>query len=631
MTTQSAPATAWTIEESMELYRTQGWGLGYVHVDAEGDLTITPGSQPHIESISLPKLVDDVEAMGFQGPMLIRFGGILQDRITRLNRAFTESRSRLNYAGHYQGVYPVKVNQDRHVVSEVVASGTPMGLEVGSKPELVLAMAYMDRTPLIICNGYKDRDYIELALRATGLGFPIFVVVDRLEELAPIIDLAKSLNVSPNLGLRARLLTEGVGKWSESAGGFSKFGLTAGEILLAVNQLEREGLKESLKLLHMHQGSQISLLDVVRQSAQEIVRFYLELRKMGCPIEYVDVGGGLGVDYEGLSSSAPCSVNYSLGQYADALLGVFAERCREAGAPEPNVVTESGRALTAPHAVLVVEVMGWSEPVGRDPAPETIPEQAPEVQTLHTLAMEFDKERADLIWEQALMLFESIKQGFVLGRLDLTARSIAERVMVHLGRLVHEAKGQDPKPESRLQGYVSERYLTNFSMFQSLPDAWAIGQLFPIMPLQRLHEEPAAEAILQDLTCDSDGQVKRFIGVQGENATLPVHHPGPTERYRLGFFLVGAYQEILGDYHNLFGDTHVVEVGLKADGSMAKPVVRRGQRSVDVLKAVSYEPSELYDAVGRLARGACKDDRAAQFIEAYARLVKGCPYLTSRS
>ncbi|MEG3641479.1 arginine decarboxylase [Magnetococcus sp. PR-3] len=626
-----ASETCWSTTQSSVLYNTAGWGLGYLSIDQGGDLCVMPGSQPHLTAINLPKLVDDVEAMGFQGPMLVRFEGILHDRIARLNRAFAESRGRLSYTGNYQGVYPIKVNQDSQVVSDVISGAVPMGLEVGSKPELVIALAYMDRAPLIICNGYKDQDYIELALQAMGLGFPIYLVVDRLEELDPIIDQAKGLHIRPNLGLRAKLLTEGVGLWSESAGGFSKFGLTAAEILQAVRRLKHEEMIDCLTLLHMHQGSQISQLHVIKQSVQEIARFYLELRQLGCPIAYVDVGGGLGVDYEGLGNSAPCSANYSLGDYADTLLGTLAEGCRAEGVPEPHVITESGRALTAPHAVLVVEVMGWSEPEGRDPDPEYIPEQAPEVQTLHTLVAEFDQARADVIWAQALSLFEAIKQGFVLGRLDLKARGMAERAMVHLARLVHAAKGRDPRPESRLQGYVSERYLANFSMFQSLPDTWAINQLFPVMPIQRLHEAPKAEAILQDLTCDSDGQIKRFIGAQGENATLPLHHPMPGECYRLGFFLVGAYQEILGDLHNLFGDTHVVEVRQEADGRMAQPMVRRGQRCVDVLKAVSYDPSDLYVDVRRLAKQACDDDRVHAFLTTYRRLAQGFPYLTARS
>nr|CRH08232.1 biosynthetic arginine decarboxylase, PLP-binding [Candidatus Magnetococcus massalia] len=631
---------AWSIENAATLYNLPEWGLGYFAIDPQGQLIVQPTGEAQPNSCALAAVVDEVSAKGLSGPLLLRFPAILHDRIERLNRAFDESRARWGYGGRYQGVYPIKVNQDRAVVEEIVSvSSSPagserssMGLEVGSKPELAIAMAYMDRAAMVICNGYKDADYIELALRATGMGFPIYLVVDRLDEVAMITRLSQELGITPKLGLRARLLTQGVGLWAESAGGFSKFGLTAGEMLSAIEQLESAGMLQCLTLLHMHQGSQLTDLAVVEESVQETARFYVELRRMRCPLEYVDIGGGLGVDYEGLRSNEPCSTNYSLGQYADVVLGALAEACRPAGEPEPHLITESGRALTAPHTVLVVDVAGWSRLRGGGWVPQSREEDAPEVQMLTTLAEDFDPQRAAATWQQALSLSQAVQHGFIGGRMDIHARAEAERAMLYLARLVHQAMGPFPDQQlDQLQDYVTDRYLVNFSIFQSLPDVWAVNQLFPIMPIERLDEEPEAMAILQDLTCDSDGQIKQFIGCKEPRGALPVHHPRGDESYRLGFFLVGAYQEILGDLHNLFGDTHIVEVGFDKGGAISAEEIRLGQTNLDVLRMLAYEEGQLLEQVEAIMqKGAEQPPEPAQsaaFQALFHSVIHGYSYL----
>ncbi|OSM07216.1 putative arginine decarboxylase [Magnetofaba australis IT-1] len=620
--------------------------MGYFGINDKGHVTVRAGG-PDSPELDMLDLIEKVRALGLELPVLVRFSDILHDRIQRINRSFAEARDKFNYTSDYAGLYPIKVNQDRKVVEEIIEYGRPfhMGLEAGSKPELAIALAYLHGgSGVVVCNGYKDEPYVRLALLAMGMGLPVYLVLDRPGELDTVLRVADALKVRPNLGFRVKLDAAGAGPWSESAGGFSKFGLTAGEILDVVGALKRRGMLDCVKLIHAHQGSQITALRAMEESVREAARYFVELRAMGCAVERVDMGGGLGVDYGGERNGEDDSVDYSLSQYAETFVSVMAEACEEADLPHPILHTESGRALTAHHAVLVVDVLDADVPRDAPSLPEfqhekeaedadDADEMAPETASLMALVDEVDEHNAADIWHEALALKGAFQRAFLAGRVGVRDRADAEK---HLWRIAARVRDVAPQSlfaaeseeeENTVSDYVVDRYLANFSMFQSLPDAWAVGQRFPILPLQRLGERPSRLTAINDLTCDSDGCINQFIVKDGPKPALPLHPLNGGEPYRLGIFLVGAYQEILGDLHNLFGDTHVAHVGLGDNGEWSYQQVLPGQTTRQVLTQVSYDPHHLMNRALALTH---KGDHnlGALFAKSFGEALDDYTYLT---
>ena len=602
----------WTPEDSQELYNIPGWGQGYFLVGANGHLMVHPNRHP-AHSISLLDLVEDAQAKGLALPLLIRFSDILHDRQNALRRAFEEACRTNGYQGGFQPVYPIKVNQQRQVVEEMVHYGTPhgMGLEAGSKPELHAALALQD-TPqaLIVCNGYKDAEYIRLALLAQKLGKRVFLVVEKLAELALILRLAAELEVEPLIGLRIKLVSIGSGKWEASGGDASKFGLTPAELVEAVALLRQQGQLHAFRLIHFHIGSQVTAIRRVKEALREMSRYYAELCKLGCQVDYVDVGGGLGVDYNGSRSAHACSTNYTEQEYANDIVFSLAEVCQREKLPHPAIISESGRAMTAHHALLVVNVFetaslapengnrtpALSQPEGGEPLPEVILK-------LDATLRELSPKNLMEFWHDALELREETSRLFDLGFLSLAHRAQAETLFWAIARRVEHlmrAERQPPDELEALEILLADKYFCNFSVFQSLPDAWAIGQQFPIVPLHRLNEKPGRLGILHDITCDSDGKIDNFISPRGRQQTLPLHSLVPGQPYYLGVFLTGAYQEILGDLHNLFGDTNAVHVAMNPDGGWRYEQIIQGETVADVLDYVNFRPQDLEQTLGAM-------------------------------
>ena len=563
----------WTPQQSSDLYRVPDWGAGFFSVSTEGNLLVHPrrkvesrGDVP--QEIDLPKLVEELERRGLRRPVLIRFSDILATRIAEIAGCFEEAVAENEYSGRWRGVYPIKVNQQAHVVQEIVEFGAPfgVGLEAGSKPELLIGLALLD-TPnaLLICNGYKDRAYIETALLAQSLGRNPVIVIDRYSEIELIIKAAASLGIKPHIGLRARLSTVGAGRWIESSGEHSKFGLSADELVRAVNRLRGEGLLDCVELLHFHIGSQITSIRAHKEALREAMRIYVGLHRLGAEsLHLLDVGGGLGVDYTGMGTDDPSSMNYSVQEYANDVVIAAAQACSEAEIPEPDIITESGRAMIAHQSVLVFDVIG----VNRDPSGPTVePCEESDHPVLHTLYEAVETIAPDTLAESYHDLVHGRDEAaslFSLGYLDLAGRAKSERLFhagcVQIGRIL-EHLGEAPEEFEDLRKLLTDTYFGNFSIFQSAPDAWAVKQVFPVMPIHRLQQQPTRNGVIVDLTCDSDGRLDLFIGEELDEPTLRLH-PWNGAPYLLAVFLVGAYQEILGDLHNLFGDTDAVHVRL---------------------------------------------------------------------
>jgi arginine decarboxylase len=600
----------WSVADAIETYGIREWGNNYFHISDEGYVLVTPQGQAG-HTINLKALVDEVGQRGVGLPLLLRFSDILRSRIDELNQAFRRAIAEYGYQGLYRGVYPIKVNQERQVVEEVVRFGRPYhhGLEAGSKPELLAVLAMLDdEEALIICNGYKDEEYIETALLGSKMGRRIILVVEKPSELPLIARVAQKTGVRPHLGLRAKLSSRGAGRWETSGGDHAKFGLSAREMLEAVQFLRQHDLLDTFELLHFHLGSQISNIRHVKVGLREAGRFYCELAKMGAPLGYLDVGGGLGVDYDGSQTNFPSSINYTLQEYANDVVYSIMEMCEEAGIAHPTLVSESGRATVAHHCILVVDVLGASEfrtsTLLGEPA-----------ETAHTVVWNLYDTYKELTSKNLLEAYHDAVQYkdesltlFALGHLSLEERVLAEDyfwgICQKLLRLTRDLE-DIPEDLEALERLLADTYFCNFSIFQSIPDAWAVQQLFPIMPIHRLHEEPARRAVLADITCDSDGKIDAFIDRRDVKHVLALH-PLNSKEYYLGFFLVGAYQEILGDLHNLFGDTNTVHVSIAANGEYRLEHVVAGDTVADVLQYVSYS---LEDLLTRL-RGAI--ERALQ-------------------
>ena len=594
--------SSWTLKDSVELYGLDRWGDGFFGVSDDGRVEVMPLRESG-PSVDLMSLVHELKGRGMRSPMLVRFSDILAGRVTEVSSAFAEAIEHYDFQGRYRGVYPIKVNQQRHVVEELIQHGASvqMGLEAGSKPELLIALALLD-TPdaLIICNGYKDRAYIETALLAQRLGRKPVIVIDRYHEVELVIKLCHQLGVRPHIGVRGRPSTAGAGKWVESSGTRSKFGLSPSEIVDVADRLHGEGMLDCLELIHFHIGSQITAIRAHKEALREVSRIYVGMREMGATgLNMIDVGGGLGVDYDGSQSDSNSSMNYSMQEYAKDVVSAIHEACEASGQPHPDIITESGRALVAHHSVLIFDILGTTR-LRSDLKPGPLPIDAPK--PLHDFAIVLESLAAGNVQEayhDALQIREEVNSLFGLGYLDLRQRAQADRRFLHCCEQILLAVRQlDPVPEdlANLERDFADTYYGNFSVFQSAPDHWAVKQLFPVLPIHRLTEEPTRRAVFADLTCDSDGKMDRFISTQGEEHTLALHAMNE-EPYYVGVFLVGAYQEILGDLHNLFGDTDAVHVRLDEDGHMSIEHVVDGDDVSAVLRYVQYDPAALIERV----------------------------------
>lgn len=626
----------WRIEDSAELYNIRGWGRNYFTINDKGHVAVVP-KQGYAE-VDLRDILDELQVRDISSPVLLRFPDILDNRIEKISTCFKAAAEQYNYEGQNYMIYPIKVNQMRPVVEEIVCYGTKfnIGLEAGSKPELhaVLATNIADNA-LIICNGYKDQNYIELALLAQKMGRRIYLVVEKLNELHLIAEIAQRLNLRPNIGIRIKLSSTGAGKWAESGGDQSKFGLNSSELLAALDFLEKRQMKDCLKLIHFHIGSQITKIRRIKNALREAMQYYVQLSKSGFDIDFIDIGGGLGVDYDGTrSSTSESSMNYSIQEYANDAVSALVDVCVKNDLKQPNIITESGRSLTAHHSVLVFEVLETATlPSWKDN--ETLPENAHELaRELYDIWDKLDQQRLFESWHDALQIREEALDLFSLGMLSLQTRAQIEKLFWSIAREVGEMTGSMKHPPEELRKIAKmlpDKYFCNFSMFQSLTDSWAIDQVFPIMPIQRLDERPSRTCTIQDITCDSDGKIANFI-TQGESTpALPVHPVRSDEKYYLGVFLVGAYQEILGDLHNLFGDTNAVHISVYKDRYEIDQIID-GETVADVLDYVQFSPKKLVRNVeawvtASMKAGKITPEEGRNFITTYRSGLYGYTYL----
>ena len=626
----------WSVADSLETYAIRDWGCGYFGINPKGHMEVTPAG-PGQPGIDLKELVDDLGRRGIVTPLLIRFSDILRSRIVELNECFQRAMTEYGYKNIYKGVFPIKVNQHRFLVEEICEYGRPYnyGLEAGSKPELLAVLAMLENEEaLIICNGYKDEEYVETALLGSKLGRTIILVVEKKSELELIRKVSLKTGVRPKIGIRAKLSARGSGKWEESGGDRSKFGLSAREIVEAVHYMREHEMIDAFQLLHFHLGSQISAIRSVKNALREAGRMYIELRKMGVPLQYLDCGGGLGVDYDGSHTNFASSMNYTAQEYANDIVFSVMEMCDAEETPHPILVTESGRAVVAHHAVLVIDVLGVGEH-SLPKLPEKLPPDPPQmVKNLADCYRDASLKNMLEMYHDAVEYKEEALQAFNLGNISLEERVMADNFFWGVcHKLMKIARDQDRMPEEfeGMERALADTFFCNFSMFQSLPDSWAVDQLFPIVPISRLNEKPLRRAVLADITCDSDGKIDHFIDLHDVKTTLPLHAPNGGE-YHIGIFLVGAYQEILGDLHNLFGDTNTVHVALDPEHGYKIQHVVAGDTVTDVLNYVSYNRNDLVARMRQAAEIALRKQRmtfeeARQLLRTYEEGLAGYTYL----
>lgn len=629
------PAERWTTADAAELYDVAAWGKGYFSVGGNGHVLVHP-TKDSSRSIDLMELVEKLGLRGIDLPILIRFADILKHRLGEMHGAFQNSMADHGYKGGYCCVYPIKVNQQRQVVEEVFQFGRPygFGLEAGSKPELLAVLSIADNATPVICNGFKDDEYIEMAMLAKKVGREIIPVVEKYTELDLILKHSERVGVRPVIGIRAKLASRGSGRWKSSGGYRSKFGLTISEALRALEQLKALGMGDCLQLLHFHLGSQITNIRQIKGAVTEAVRVYVELKRAGAGLRYMDVGGGLGIDYDGSQTDFESSVNYTLQEYANDVVYHIQQVCDEAEAPHPIIISESGRAVAAYHSVLVFNVLGVTG-FGEEEVPTSLPDdvEQPLFDLLDTYKGLSSKNLLEAFHDSQQAL-DSALNLFSLGYLPLNQRSLAENLYWAICRRIQKmAKDLEPYPEELeiLDSLLSETYFCNFSLFQSMPDSWAVKQLFPIMPIHRLDEEPFRHGILGDISCDSDGKIDQFIDRRDVKRTLPLHpvNGGP---YILGAFLVGAYQEILGDLHNLFGDTNAVHVVLSETGEVILNTVVRGDTVREVLDYVQFNSKTLLEAFrldveAALREGKIGYEESGRLLRFYEDGLNGYTYL----
>lgn len=614
----ASTANGWSIEDALELYQIPAWGQGYFGINAAGHLVVRPDTTP-LREIDLHEVVEGLAERDLTAPLVIRFSDILKHRLQRLHDAFAQAIAENDYGNRYAAVFPIKVNQQRLVVEEVYRYGKPygFGLEAGSKPELLAVMAMTEGSPdrLIVCNGFKDASYIEAVILATKLGRTIIPVVENYSELALILQSAARHRVRPRIGVRVKLASEGSGRWRDSAGDRSKFGLFVTEMLDLLRTLEEQDMLDCLQLVHCHPGSQLQDIRRVKEAINELAHVYVELVRLGAGLKYIDIGGGLGVDYDGSGTNFASSMNYTLVEYANDVVYRIASVCNARGVPHPMIISESGRAIAAHHSVLVFNVLGRSAldrfPVSSEDL--ALPEDAPQpVRDLAEAWQAVSPRRLVECYHDAVTARDEVLQMFKLGLLSLPYRALAERLYWSTCTRVRDAARRlDEVPEelAELEGILSDTYFCNFSVFQSLPDSWAIDQLFPIVPIHRLGENPSRKAVLADITCDSDGKIDRFVSLRDVKRTLEVHPLREGEDYHLAAFLVGAYQETLGDLHNLFGDTHVAHIRLHDEGGWWIEEIVKGDTANRVLEYMEYDVAELYPALARDCEHAVREGR----------------------
>jgi arginine decarboxylase len=626
----------WRIEDSAELYNIQGWGVNYFSINEKGHVEVSPKKDG--VKVDLRELVDELSLRDVSAPMLIRFPDILDNRIEKMAKCFEVAAKEYNYKAQNFIIYPIKVNQMRPVVEEIVSHGKKfnIGLEAGSKPELHAVIAInADSDSLIICNGYKDEDYVELALLAQKMGKRIYLVAEKLNEIKLIANVSRKLKIKPNIGIRIKLASTGSGKWEDSGGDVSKFGLTSSEVLEAMDFLEKNKMKECLRLLHFHIGSQVTQIRRIKIALREASEFYVQLHKNGYGIEFVDIGGGLGVDYDGTrSSNSESSVNYSLQEYVNDSIATMVDASDRNNIAHPNIITESGRSLTAHHSVLIFEVLETTTLPEWHDEDETSDKDHELVRELYSLWDRLNQPGMLETWHDAQQIREEALDRFSLGLLDLKTRAQIERLFWSIARELYQMTNETKHSSEELRQLpklLSDKYFCNFSLFQSMPDSWAIDQIFPIMPLQRLDEKPVRAATIQDITCDSDGKIDNFISTRNFSYYLPVHPIKPKESYYLGVFLVGAYQEILGDLHNLFGDTNAVHVSVNDNGYEIDQIID-GETVAEVLEYVQYNPRKLVRTVETWVTSAVKSgiitaEEGKEFLSTYRSGLYGYTYL----
>lgn len=645
MSESPSGAPAWSVDSARSLYNIDRWGAGYFDINAEGHVVARPLQDKGAE-VDVTDVLGEAKGRGLKFPLLIRFQDILRHRVQAVNTAFRTAITEFSYQARYRGVFPIKVNQLREVVEEILDAGRPFdfGLEVGSKPEIFAALALQDQVGgLIICNGYKDTAFIRMALLGIKLGKQVIMVVEKLEELRQIITISRQMGVDPQIGIRVRLLAKGAGKWADSGGENAKFGLSTVEILAACDLLKAEGLAHCFKLVHFHIGSQVPDILTVKKAVQEASRYYAKLYKLGFKLQYMDVGGGLGVDYDGSHSAFDSSTNYTLQEYANDVVYYIADVCNAEKVPHPEIVSESGRALVAHHSMLVVEVFGSIHKTGLADSLRFGEQEHPLVRELLDMRRNLQRLNKLEAFHDAAERREDAHNMFVLGLMELHDKAKIEALYWQISQaVVASFRGQAYIPEEirKLEDSLGDQYLCNFSVFQSLLDHWALGQLFPIMPIDRLEERPSRETTLVDITCDSDGQINKFTDLRDVRDTLPVHElrtNGQTpEPYYLGFFLMGAYQDIMGDLHNLFGRVNEVHVFLEPDepsGYFVEEVIE-GSTIGQTLSSVQYDENELKRQMKAQMDAAIRSDRlkpseAMRLLDDYERGLKDYTYLGS--
>lgn len=627
---------SWDITRSTELYRIEGWGAGFFKINERGNVEVN--TDPRRPPVDLCSIVEDLVRRGIKPPHLIRFDGILRQRAHNLYSAFEKAIAECDYKGTYTLTYPVKVNQQRHVVESIkkASDGHSIGLEVGSKPELLAVLAVHDiPNGLLLCNGYKDYQFIELALMASKLGLRPIVTVEQFYELDTILRASEAAGVVPQIGLRMNPSSRGAGRWAGSAGENAKFGLALDEIIEAVRQLQARGMEHCVKLLHFHIGSQITSINSIKKVMKEAARVYTELARMCPSMEFLDVGGGLGVDYDGSRTNFDSSMNYTTDQYARDVVWEITSACDDANIPHPNIISESGRALTAHHAVLITEVMDVAEvpapPAKLDPPPS----KDEKLQELSILYRDLTLKNCHETFSDGLSLRDEFLQRFVQGNISLEERAYADRALRYLFTRINELRVKMkhvPEDFEILEGMLKDTYFCNFSVFQSILDHWAIEQLFPIMPIHRLNTEPSRRAVIADLTCDSDGKIDKFIDLLGVKRHLELHPYKSDQPYYLGVFLVGAYQECLGNLHNLFGDTNTVHVEVDESGQPRITSIVEGDTIKEVLSYVQYSGDDLLYSLNNLIdralrSGSMTAEDSARFTKRYKESLSGYTYL----
>ena len=626
----------WKVDDSIELYNINSWGKDYFSVNDKGNIVVRPKEGG--PEIDLRNLIDELQLHDISLPLLLRFPDILNNRISKISKCFDRAAKEYDYKAESYIVYPIKVNQMRPVVEELISHGNNyhVGLEAGSKPELhaVLSLNF-DSDSMIICNGYKDESYIKLALLAHKMGRKIFLVVEKMMELRTIARLAKSMSIRPNIGIRIKLASSGSGKWEESGGDISKFGLNSSELIDALDLLKREGMEDCFKLIHFHIGSQVTNIRRIKTALKEATQFYAQLTKSGYKIDFVDIGGGLGVNYDGSgSSTSGNSINYSIQEYVNDAVYAIVDICHKNDLKQPNLIIESGRSLTAHHSILIFEVLARTQLPAFSEA-EVIGEDAHElVRDLYDIWNKLSPNRLIEQWHDAMQAREDALELFNIGLVDLATRATVERLFWSIAREVNAMAGKSKHAPEELRAIsrsLPDKYFCNFSLFQSLPDSWAIDQVFPVVPLSRLKEPPTCSATLQDITCDSDGKIDNFISTSNNAYHLPVHELREGEPYYIGVFLVGAYQEILGDLHNLFGDTNAVHISIKDDEYVVDKIIE-GETIADVLDYVQFDHKRMVRAIEiwvskSVKSGAITLEEGKEFISNYRSGLYGYTYL----